>query len=111
MDIRRVIKSKGIPNKQMEEKVKAVVEEKVESQKEVIEEKVEEVVKKIDEVADAAAEKVEDVAEVVISKVEEVVPGGAKIVEVVNEALVGTSFSCGCLGWKISVQKLPVAQK
>jgi ferritin-like metal-binding protein YciE len=115
MDIRRVINSKGVANKQMSspnlDAVKQIVEEKVEalveSKQEEIKEKVEEVVKAVDDAADKAAEKVEDVVESVIAKVEEIVPGAAKVVEVVDAALVGTSVSCGCMGWKISVEKLP----
>ena len=111
MDIRKVIKTKGIVIRQMDtEAVKEIVEDKVEaiveSKQEEIKEKVEEVAKKVDEVADKVAEKVEDAAELVIQKVEDVVPGGAKLVEVVDAALVGVSFSCGCLGWKFFVEKL-----
>lgn len=118
MDIRKIIKGKGTT---MEDTVKEVVEEKIESVKEVIEEKVEaiveskqaeiketaeEVAKKVDEVADELAAAVEASSEVFLAKVEDVIPGGAKIVEVVDAALVGVGFSCGCLGWKFSVEKI-----
>jgi len=108
-----VILMKDVVLKQMDpaqvEAVKQVVEEKVEvileEKKEEIHEKVEEVAKKIDAEADKVAEKVEKSAEIVIDKLEEVVPGGAAIVEAVDSALVGVGFSCGCLGWKFSVEK------
>ena len=113
MSVRNIIKTKGLVVRQMDEPTKvgiAVIEEKVEAvledKKDEIHEKAEEVAKKVDEVADKAAEKVEQAAESVIAKVEEVVPGGAKIVEVVDAALVGVGMSCGCLGWKFSVEKL-----
>ena len=90
--------------------IKEVVEEKVEaiveSKQEEIKEKVEEVAKKVDEVADAVALKIEQSSEVFLAKVEDIVPGGAKVVEVVDAALAGVSISCGCLGWKFSVEKL-----
>ena len=110
MDIRRIIKSKGVVIKQMSlDTVKEIVEEKVEAiveeKKEELKEKVEEVAKKIDAEADRVAEKVEQAAESVISKVEEVIPGGAKAVEVIDASLVGVAVSCGCLGWKFSVEK------
>lgn len=113
MSLQNILKTKGLTVRQMDEPIRvgvAVIEEKVEAvledKKDEIHEKAEEVAKKVDEVADKAAEKVEQAAESVISKVEEVIPGGAKAVEIIDAALVGVGFSCGCLGWKFSVEKL-----
>lgn len=97
------------------ESIKEIVEDKVEAiledKSDEIQEKAQEVAKKVDEIADKTAEKVEDAAELVLRKVEEVVPGAAKIVDVVDAALVGVGVSCGCLGWKFSVEKIARKQK
>lgn len=111
MNLNGILKSKPLVIRQMDaDKVKEVLEEKVEavieSKQEEIADKAEEIIKKIDDVADKTAEKAEQAAESVIAKVEEVVPGGAKLVETVDAALVGVGFSCGCLGWKFSVEKV-----
>lgn len=89
----------------VKEVVEAKVEEVLESKKEEIHEKVEDVAEKVDAVADKVCEKVEDELEKVIDKLEEIVPGGAKLVEVIDEALVGVGCSCGLFGWDISVRK------
>ena len=88
------------------EKIREIVEEKVETIVESKKEEIEEVVKKVDEAADELAAVVEASSEVFLAKLEDTVPGGTKIVEVVDAALVGASVSCGCLGWKFSVEKL-----
>lgn len=109
----KVLKTKGVVIRQMAtpEKLEAVIEDKVEevleSKKEEIRDKVEEVVQKIDDEADKVAEKIDAVAEDVIKKVEDVVPGGAKVVEVIDEALAGVGCSCVVLGWTLSARKLP----
>ena len=100
------------------ESIKEVIEEKVESvlesNKEEVENKVEEVVKKADEVADKLCEKAEEASQKVIDKLDDVVPGGSKLVEIIDEALVGQAISCGCFGWTFSAvksQKMKPIQK
>ena len=88
------------------ETIKEIVEDKVEAVVEEKKEEIKEVAKKIDDEADKTAEKVEEAAELVLRKVEDVVPGGAKAVEVIDAALVGVAVSCGCLGWKFSLEKI-----
>ncbi len=105
MNVKSLIKTKGIVIRQMENKIEEVVEAKVEQVLEAKKEEIAEAVKKVDESLDNAADKVEDVVESVISNVEHVVPGGAKVVEAIDSALVGVAVSCGCLGWKFSVEK------
>ncbi len=100
------------------ESIQEVVEEKIEavleSKKEEVQAKVEEVVQKVDEVADKVCEKVEESTQKVIDKLEDVVPGASKLVDIVDEALVGQAISCGCLGWTFSAvksQKMKASQK
>lgn len=90
--------------------VKEVIEEKVEavieSKQEDIKENVEEVAKKVDEVADKVCDEIE---KVIIGRVGTMglvnEPVVSKAVEVIDAALVGVAVSCGCLGWKFSVEK------
>lgn len=77
----------------------------LEPRSEELQNKVKDIVKDVDDVADKTCEKVEDSMEKVIDKLEDVVPGGSKLIEIVDEALVGQSVSCGCLGWTFSAVK------
>lgn len=100
MSLSGILKTKGVVIRQMEPIVE-VVDEK----KEEITPKWVEVTEKIEEVAPVVGEVVEKAVESVIEKAEEISPVVTKAVQVVDEALVGAAFSCGCLGWKFSVEK------
>jgi len=96
MSVSNLIKSKRLVIRQMESK-KEEIAEKVE---EVIEEKKEDILEKLEDVKEDVEKKVEEV----VAKVEEVLP--VKVVEVVEASLTGKVFSFGCLGWKVSLEKV-----
>ncbi len=110
-----VVKQMETVKEIVEDKVEAILEDKTEE----IQEKAQEVAKKVDE----TAEKVGDAAELVIRKVEGAFVDRvgrmtfvdesvvSKAVDVVDAALVGVGVSCGCLGWKFSVEKIARKQK
>lgn len=88
----------------MEEVKKEVVETVVEHKDELA--KVVDVVdKKVDEVVEKVEEKVEKV-QTDIEKLIESTPEVQKIVDVVDDVLVGRSCGCSVFGWKLSAEKV-----
>jgi hypothetical protein len=73
-----------------------------------VEELLPEVLVKVEEISDSVesmVKNVDDLANDALNKFVERIPQGSKLVEVVDNALVGTSCSCGLLGWTISVSR------
>lgn len=75
------------------------------------------VVEKVDVVIDEAAEKVDKALDnacektemAIVGRLDDIVeknPQLAKAVDVIDNALMGKTFSCGCFGWKFSAEKI-----
>lgn len=73
-----------------------------------VEELLPEVLDKVEDVSEKiedAVKNVDDLASDALNKFVERIPQASKLVEVVDNALIGTSCSCGLLGWTISVSR------
>jgi vacuolar-type H+-ATPase subunit H len=69
--------------------------------------KAEELVPEIAEKIEDAVKNVDDLANDALNKFVERIPHGAKLVEVVDDALAGVACSCGLFGWTLSASRSP----
>jgi hypothetical protein len=69
--------------------------------------KVEELIPEISEKIEDAVKNVDDLANDALNKLVERIPHGAKLVEVVDDALAGVACSCGLFGWTLSASRSP----